>query len=232
MFRPIYINISYKSGKFCVAFFEESVSLGIWTCWTFVLHLFVSSWRPIIILSSVLAPTILFGYQTQTNKHYQPRNYSLCISSIAPGRELLLQRIQPKERATTHNWIEASYSILSGIGTSLLLHTTEIYLILQPWIMNVIVNSAAFLLDLYQSIMKSEHPPLAGRLRPAVGHASRIPQLQHPLRAPALPPLLWTKKRRCQVSQRGGEGSSIELWSSNSWSRPYLQFSKAKRKDV
>lgn len=77
--------------------------LRIWTCWTFVLHLFVSSWRPIIILSSVLAPTILFGYQTQTNKHYQPRNYSLCISSIAPGRELLLQRIQPKERATTHN---------------------------------------------------------------------------------------------------------------------------------
>ena len=33
--------------------------LGIWTCWTFVLHLFVSSWRPIIILSSVLVPTIL-----------------------------------------------------------------------------------------------------------------------------------------------------------------------------
>ena len=33
--------------------------LRIWTCWTFVLHLFVSSWRPIMILSSVLVPTVL-----------------------------------------------------------------------------------------------------------------------------------------------------------------------------
>ena len=116
MFHPFWINISYyKYGKFCVAFFKELVSLGhrelkhVGPLYCiFLSHLGDPSSRPCTNKSMFLTKLCtmlgsLSGYQTQTNQHYQPRNYSLCISSMRPGRELLLQRIQPKENATTHN---------------------------------------------------------------------------------------------------------------------------------
>ena len=95
-----------------------------------------------------------------------------------------------------------------------------ICVILQPWTMNV----ATFFLDLYKSIMTSIWASPTRR-QASAGH---WPCLENPPASALMPhvaPVAVHKKRRCRVSQRGGEGSSIELWSSNNWSRPYLQFS-------